>query len=122
MLPKILPRNNDDRRRKEAYDAVIRYAAKLGGQLFGPVPTGHRREFFCLDEYTWVWHEEWTDAKGQHKVVTTHYHIRPNGILKTQGNQTYQQISLSEFRNFSRAVKLYGERIPGALHQRFQTA
>jgi len=122
VLPKILPHNNDERRRSNAYDAVLRYESKVGGQLFGPVPAGHRREFFCLDKYTWVWHEEWTNTNGKHQVVTTHYHVRPNGILKTQGNQTYQSISRDELRNFHNAVKLYGQRIPVALQARLQVA
>jgi len=121
MLPKILPRN-PDRRRSDAYNAVLRYEAKIGGQLFGPIPKGHRREFFCLDKHTWVWHEEWVDANGVRQVVTTNYHVRPNVILKTQGNQTYQRLSNDELKNFYHAIKLYGQRVPAALQAKFRFA
>ena len=83
----------------------------MGGQLFGAIPTGHRREFFCLDRHTWVWHEEWVDASGQRQIVTTRYTIRPNGILKSQGNNTYELLSGSELRNFAQAIKLYRDRL-----------
>lgn len=98
-------------RRAQAKRALIHYEAKLGGQLFGPIPQGHRREFFCLDEYTWVWHEEWTDEQGKRRVVTTRYDVRPNGVLKSQGNASYQALTADEMRNFRKAVQLYGQRI-----------
>ena len=120
MLPKILPRN-DDQRRQDAYNALLREEAKYGGQLFGPIPKGRRREFFCLDEHTWVWHEEWTDAQGQRQVVMTHYHIRPDGILKSQ-NGHYSQPSETELRNFYRAAKIYVNRVSSSLRHRLQTA
>jgi hypothetical protein len=121
VLPKIRPGQGDERRWNKNYNDVLRYEAKLGGQLFGPVPQGRRREFFCLDRHTWVWHEEWTDQNGQRQAVMTRYHVRPSGILKTQNNQAYQNLSHDELRNFYRAVKLYAQRIPAALRQ-LQTA
>lgn len=29
---------------------LIQRESTIGRELFGPVPEGHRREFFCLDE------------------------------------------------------------------------
>jgi hypothetical protein len=87
MLSKLLDsvlHRNDEQRRAEAYSEAIREEAKIGGKLFGPVPQGTTREFFCLDPYTWVWHEEWTDDKGTYQVRTTRYDVRPNGIYKAQ--------------------------------------
>ena len=40
---------------------LLTLESEIGGKLFGPVPAGHRREFFCLDEKTWIWYEEWRD-------------------------------------------------------------
>ena len=54
-------------RRAELYRNLIRHEAKIGGILFGLVPEGGRREFFCLDARTWVWHEEWIDENGQYR-------------------------------------------------------
>ncbi len=114
LLPKILPRN-DEERRAEAFRQLLRYEAKIGGGLFGPIPEGHRREFFCLDKHTWIWHEEWDDTNGKHHVLTTRYDVRPNGVLKSQGNQSYQQVSREELRNLVPAARLYGNRVTLAL-------
>jgi hypothetical protein len=100
-----------DERRAEIYSALIHHEAKVGGRLFGEIPAGHRREFFCLDEHTWVWHEEWQDAESQWQAVTTRYDVRPNGILKSQGGQAYQRLSKPELMNLYRAIKLYGQQI-----------
>lgn len=99
-----------ERRRAEIYRSLMHWEAKVGGELFGPVPKGTRREFFCLDEQTWVWHEEWTDSDGKH-TLTTRYDIRPNGILKSQGTSEYQQVSYEEAKNLVKAVILYQQKI-----------
>lgn len=100
-------KQSNERRRINAHRALLRHLAKLGGSVFGPVPNGVRREFFCLDERTWVWHEEWYDQYGQHHAMTTRYDIRPDGILKSQGTHSYQRLSPEEERNFRAAVKAY---------------
>ncbi|HSX17275.1 MAG TPA: hypothetical protein VLH86_04190 [Patescibacteria group bacterium] len=119
LLPNIF-RQSDDDRRAANYKSLINYEARIGGGLFGSVPAGHRREFFCLDEHTWVWHEEWTE-NGQRKAVTTRYDVRPNGILKAQGSQ-YQLLSGQETMNLYRAIELYEKRIGQAYDQMLQTA
>ena len=106
-----------DERRAEIYSALIHHEAKVGGELFGPIPKGHRREFFLLDIHTWVWHEEWKDEHGEWQAVTTRYDVRPGGILKSQGGQSYQRLSRQELGNLYRAVKLYEKKI-GAEQQR----
>jgi hypothetical protein len=120
LLPKIFPRSEADRQ-AEIESSLIRAEAKIGGELFGPIPTGHRREFFCLDEHTWVWHEEWL-ANGQRQIVTTRYDVRPNGILKLQGGQTYQNLSKQEARNLYRATVLYRKRVYAEYQRMLQTA
>ena len=42
---------------------LIRRESKIGSQLFGQVPSGRSREFFCLDERTWVWSESWYELR-----------------------------------------------------------
>ncbi len=103
-------------RRAELYRSFIRHEAKIGGSLFGPIPKDVRREFFCLDEHTWVWHEQWVDAKGAHQHKTTRYDVRPDGILKAQGNQNYQQVSPEEAKSLYNAAKLYQNRIKTELY------
>jgi hypothetical protein len=109
-------------RETEIYSALLRHEARLGGALFGKIPDGHRREFFCLDEHTWVWHEEWQDDNGQWHVVTTRYDVRPHSILKSQGGASYQKLSDEELDHFYEAVKLYEQRVVSEYDRMLQTA
>lgn len=102
-------------REAELYRNLIRHEAKIGGQLFGPVSPGGRREFFCLDEHTWVWHEEWVDQQGQRQIRTTRYDVRPNGILKSQ-NGHYQRLNREEAMRLRDAARLYQNRVQSELY------
>jgi hypothetical protein len=115
LLPKILPQSQADREAKFERE-LLALEADLGGTLFGQVPKGHRRQFFCLDEHTWIWHEEWKTGNQRH-AVTTRYDVRPTGILKTQDGKPYQRLSDDEARNLYRATDLYRQRV-GAEYQR----
>lgn len=119
LLKKIIASKSAQRqqeREAELYRALIRREAKIGGELFGPVPAGVRREFFCLDERTWVWHEEWVDAHGKRQIRTTRYDVRPNGILKDQGGRNYQQVGPEEALRLRKAVHTYNQRIRSELY------
>ena len=114
MIKKILDNmaaKSRTERRQELYHAFKRREAKVGGELFGPIPKGVHREFFCLDKHTWVWHEDWTDAAGQHQSKTIRYNVRPNGILKAENNQAYQPVGVEEMTNLYNATKLYNQRV-----------
>jgi hypothetical protein len=100
-------KSSREQRYANANRALLHYLAWRGGKLFGPVPDGFRREFFCLDPNTWVWHEEWTDTSGEHHAVTTRYDVTHRGILKSQGVNSYQRLSEQEERNFRSAAKQY---------------
>lgn len=100
----------------ELYREIIRHEAKVGGRLFGEVPANRRREFFCLDEHTWVWHEEWTDQRGQHHSMTTRYDVRPHGVLKAQNGQPYRYIEFEEAKRLYQAVSLYNQHVDAALY------
>jgi hypothetical protein len=105
------PQQAAEERRADIYKSLLHWEAQIGGQLFGPVPDGVRREFFCLDQRTWVWHEEWTDANGRRQAMTTRYDVRPSGVVKSQGANDYRMMSKEEARNFYNAVQLYQQRI-----------
>lgn len=109
-------------REAEIYSALMRHEARLGGALFGAIPEGHRREFFCLDEHTWVWHEEWKDDAGQWQVITTRYDVRPHSILKSQGGSSYQKLSNEELDHFYEAVSLYEQRVVSEYGRMLQAA
>ncbi len=87
---------------------LIRMESKIGGTLFGPVPKGHRREFFCLDEHTWIWYESTIDpSTGKTITLTTRYEIRGERILKAQDGQLHHYTSLEESRNLVTAMTHY---------------
>ena len=118
-LVKGLTAQKHEERRSELYRNLIRHEAKIGGKLFGPVPKGARREFFCLDRYTWVWHEEWTDSKGKLQTKTTRYDFRPNGVLKSQ-NGHYKPIDPQEAKHLRDAIKLYVQKVDEELYSRIK--
>lgn len=90
---------------------LIERENEIGRHLFGPIPADHRRDFFCLDENTWVWHEEWKDVDGKTQTATTRYEIQPAGILKVQSGRVYKYIEGEELRHLVTAVRFYYERV-----------
>lgn len=91
---------------------LIRMESRIGGQLFGPVPKGHRREFFCLDKDTWVWYEEWLDPKTRKMIsTTTRYEVHDNGVLKVQEGQPYTFVEGQELTNLVWAMHMYYEEV-----------
>ena len=119
MIKKLINRTISTRRQErqaELYRNLIRHEAKIGGKLFGPVPKGGRREFFCLDKRTWVWHEEWIDANGQRQIKTTRYDVRPDGILKAQDDQPYKLVSLEEAKNLQKAAHMYWDKVTDEIY------
>lgn len=98
---------------------LIELESEIGSQLFGPIPAGHRRDFFCLDQNTWVWHEEWIDAAtGQHRSSTTRYEVHDTGILKAQDGINYRFIEGEELKNLTLAVRLYYEQVMRGVYKR----
>jgi len=91
---------------------LIRMESHIGGKLFGPIPSGHRREFFQLDAHTWVWFEEWVDSATRKTVNSTvRYEVHDNGILKVQEGQPYAFVEGQELNNLVWAMHLYYEQV-----------
>ncbi|OGL30570.1 hypothetical protein A3F37_01735 [Candidatus Saccharibacteria bacterium RIFCSPHIGHO2_12_FULL_41_12] len=96
----------------------IRHEAKIGGKLFGPVPRNRRRDFFCLDSHTWIWHEEWLDQNGQNHIQTTRYEVRPDGVVKAQdGQMQYQKVGDEELQRLIKAAKMYEAQVYQEIYQ-----
>ncbi len=114
MIKRILgvmgSKSPDDKSAK-LYRDLLRHEARIGGELFGPVPPGGHREFFCLDEHTWVWHEEWKDKSGHRQIRTTRYDVRDTGIVKVQDGKHYQKVTKNEAQKLYKAAKLYQKRV-----------
>lgn len=89
---------------------LIERESQIGRELFGPIPAGHSRDFFCLDERTWVWHEEWRDENNKPVSSTIRYEIQPNGVLKVLPGRVYHYIEGEELSNLLIAVRLYYDR------------
>jgi hypothetical protein len=123
MLQKIVKgvaKTRREQREAEQLRRLMRREAQIGGELFGALPNGHRREFFCLDKHTWVWHEEWTDEHGQKQIKTTRYDVKPNQILKSQNGQ-YTKVGETEARRLHEAARLYRDRVKNEVYQHVKT-
>ncbi len=101
---------------------LIRIEAKVNEKLFGPQPNGGKREFFCLDEHTWIWYEEWVDDAGDRHKVTTRYVVRPTEIVKSQNGGAYHRLTLAEADNFKQAVDTYTETSQRQIYRKFAAA
>ncbi len=98
---------------------LIQLESEIGTKLFGEVPEGHRREFFCLDARTWIWHEEGKNLKtGKHEVQTIRYEVHDKGILKVHGGARYSFIDGTELNNFVTATTLYYEQVARKVYKR----
>ena len=88
-------------------DDLINAESELGRTLFGPIPVGHRREFFVSRRNVWIWHESWKDNLGISQDLTVRYEVRPTGVYKRANAGNYQKIDGEELDNFRRAAHSY---------------
>ncbi len=97
---------------------LITLESQVGSKLFGPIPAGHRREFFCFDEKTWIWHEEWLDDKKKPVTSTVRYEINEHGVLKVQEGARYNYLEGDELRNFGTAIRMYVDQVAREVYRR----
>lgn len=97
---------------------LIQLESAIGRELFGPIPKGHRREFFNLDEKTWIWYDEFTDEAGNKHSSTTRYEIQEKGILKAQDGAQYSYVEGEEFKNLVLAIQMYYEQVMRGIYKR----
>ena len=97
---------------------LIQLESQIGVTVFGQMPPHvKRREFFNLDESTWIWYEEIIKPDGKTEELTTRYEIQPKGILKIQPNYRYSYLEGVELQNFVLAAKEYYERVMRQLYR-----
>lgn len=89
------------------YAELVDAESALGRTLFGPIPVGHRREFFASKKNVWIWYESWTDKTGAFNEMTVRYEVRPTGVFKRAGQGNYEKIEGEELTNFRRAAHSY---------------
>ena len=110
-VPTYIPKNLTKRH-------LIEQESEQGKTIFGPIAAGHRREFFRLDDHTWVWYEEWKDENNKKQSRTTRYELHSNGILKVQDNGAYSFIEGEELHNLTMAIQTYYERVMRNVYRR----
>lgn len=86
---------------------LINAESQLGSTIFGPVPAGHRREFFHDRANIWIWHEDWYDATLRHRQITVRYEVRVSGIYKKIAAGQYYKLEGDELANFRLATRVY---------------
>ncbi len=99
-------------------DELIQLESEIGRQLFGPIPAGHRREFFNADPASWIWYEEWRDMTGRVSSMTTRYEVRADGVWKVQEGARYVKLAGPELDNLVMAIRLYHERVMREIYSR----
>ncbi|MBQ3440787.1 hypothetical protein IJG27_00530 [Candidatus Saccharibacteria bacterium] len=90
-----------------SYDDLMDLESKWGGTIFGPIPAGHRREFFEHKKNVWIWYESWRDTAGVPQELIIRYEVRPAGVFKRVCGQKYEKLTGSELDNFRTAAKNY---------------
>lgn len=97
---------------------LIQLESEIGRQIFGPVPAGHRREFFCLDEKTCIWYEEYKDSTGKQVASTTRYEFLGDKVLKAHNGARYSYLEGAELKNLLVAVNMYYEKVMRGIYRR----
>jgi len=112
-----MPKSRKELKRLTERD-LIQLESNIGRELFGPIPKGHRREFFCLDEKTCIWYEAYKDENGKDVESTTRYEIQGDKVLKAQSGARYSYLEGSELDNLLLAVSMYYERVMRGVYAR----
>lgn len=97
------------------YNNLIRKEAQIGGRLFGVIPKNVTRSFFCLDEHTWVYHEDIALKDGTIKSNIIRYELQPDRIVKVINGNRYL-LSDNEKQNFQKAANNYQKRVFSELY------
>lgn len=96
---------------------LINAESRIGSQIFGPIPVGHRREFFHHQRGVWIWHEDWTDQQSTHQELTIRYEVRLSGIYKKVAAGKYFKLEGDELTNFRQATHTYLKMVKSYLYQ-----
>lgn len=86
---------------------LINAESRLGSTIFGPIPAGHRREFFHDQKNIWIWHEDWYDGQHNPHQMTVRYEVRTSGIYKKVATGKYLKLEGEELDNFRKATHAY---------------
>lgn len=101
---------------KLSYNDLVNAESEIGRTLFGPIPDGHRREFFESKKNVWIWYEGWQDAAGVMQEMTICYEVRPAGVYKKVAGGKYEKLEGKELDNFVNAARKYFELVRARLY------
>lgn len=101
---------------------LINAESRLGSTIFGPIPAGHRREFFHDRQGVWIWHEDWQDVTSGERQLTVRYEVRKSGVYKKISAGNYFKLEGGELENFRRAAHAYLKVIKTYLYNSAQPA
>lgn len=90
---------------------LLQREAQVGKSVFGPVPASRKREFFRIDQYTWIWEET---VNG--RLTRTKYVVREREVVKSVNGASYQRLTPQEARHFNDAVQLYVQRVASEVY------
>lgn len=93
-------------RLKLTEEDLINAESALGATLFGPIPKGHRREFFRFKHNVWIFHESWLEGDKKRESTIT-YEVRENGVYKLPLGGQYVKLEGVELENFKKATREY---------------
>lgn len=113
-----MPKNRKRPLKKLTERELLQLESEIGAKLFGEIPKGGRREFFCLDEKTWIWYEEWIDQSNNRQTRTIRYEVHEKGILKVQEGARYSFVEHDELQNLATAVTMYHEQVARHVYKR----
>jgi hypothetical protein len=86
--------------------SLLKIEARVGAKIFGGTDGVYRREFYCLDNHTWVFKQ--ADQEGN--KLTTYFDVRPSGVFKLKGG-SYCKLESVELHRFVEAVKIYQQKV-----------
>ena len=98
------------------YNDLINAESVYGRTLFGPIPTGHQREFFKYKDNVWIWYENWLDETGLTQCTTIRYEVRPDGVFKKVSGGERRKIQGDELNNFVKAARTYFDLVKEKLY------
>lgn len=113
----VLPQFAAQKKRAKIRE-LIRRESKIGATVFGVIPKGHQRDFFCLDARTWVWIEQWFDHEAKtEKSMHVQYEFQPRGVLKTVDGIAVGFVQAAELAHLLEAIYTYERRVYQEVYQ-----
>lgn len=77
---------------------ILKHEAKLGAAIFKKAGNKGEREFYCLNETTWVWRQD---------AEIVFYKVNPTSIYKSNDGRSYRLAGRKEAKRLYAAARAY---------------